>query len=100
MLTPVVVLTTLARLIAFGTAGTRATTIAGWTPGLRALLAGHVLQCGCLAGIYQTCFGEVASIVDAAADGCRERHLSGQVLGRAPETGLHAVVIRSSAATP
>jgi len=30
-------------------------TLFGWTPGLRQIVAGRVLDCGCLAGLYETC---------------------------------------------
>ena len=50
----------------------RARTILGWTPGLRTLVGGRVLSCGCLTGIYNTWAGDVVAIVDARGDGCMD----------------------------
>jgi hypothetical protein len=47
-----------------------APTILGWTPGLRALLEGRVLPCGCLVGLYLTWRGDAVTIVDAHAPRC------------------------------
>ena len=44
--------------------------ILGWTPGLRTLLGGRVLPCGCLAGTYQTWSNRVVVILDARYEGC------------------------------
>ena len=49
---------------------TRAGTILGWTPGVRALINGRVLPCGCLTGIYQLTAGGVAEILDARGPAC------------------------------
>jgi hypothetical protein len=76
------VLTALINVITFGVRGTHAVTIGGWTPGLRALLAGQVLPCGCLAGTYQTAGGDAVAIVDTAADSCGHHHDTHRVLWR------------------
>lgn len=47
-----------------------ATTILGWTPGLRALLEGRMLPCGCLVGVYATWRGDAVTIVDARVPRC------------------------------
>ncbi len=44
--------------------------ILGWTPGLRTLLRGSVLPCGCLTGQYETWRGSVVCIVDSADPRC------------------------------
>jgi hypothetical protein len=52
-------------------------TILGWTPGLRTLVGGRVLPCGCLAGTYHTWGSQVVVILDAkdeACDDARHRH--------------------------
>lgn len=46
------------------------TSIAGWTPGLRAILRGHVLPCGCLAGEYETWSANRMIIVDDVDPRC------------------------------
>jgi hypothetical protein len=61
----------------------RAITIGGWTPGVRALVAGRILSCGCRIGVYQTCSREFIAIVDAAADQCQEHHHLNSVAWRA-----------------
>jgi len=48
----------------------RAGTILGWTPGVRALINGRVLPCGCLTGTYQLTAGGVAEILDARGPAC------------------------------
>lgn len=45
--------------------------LAGWTPGLRTLLRGAVLPCGCLTGVYETWRGSVLCIVDSADTQCQ-----------------------------
>ena len=52
-----------------------APTICGWTPGLRGIVGGRLLACGCLVGDYLSTRGHVIRIVDHAAPGCRDgRH--------------------------
>lgn len=75
-------LNALVRLVTFGRAGARARTLGGWTPGLRELLAGRSLRCGCLAGIYRTTLGETVAIVDDASPQCPQQHGVDQVLWR------------------
>jgi hypothetical protein len=68
--------------ISFDPSGSHVTTIGGWTPGLRALLAGRMLPCGCLIGIYQTASGELTGIIDATSKGCTEGHDANRVVWR------------------
>jgi hypothetical protein len=59
----------------------KATTIGGWTPGVRQLLEGRVLSCGCLAGCYETWTKTVVTIIDAPADTCGvEGHVKNAVI--------------------
>jgi hypothetical protein len=48
-------------------------TFLGWTPGLRSLVSGRVLPCGCLVGIYEARGGYLVEILDARGDGCTDR---------------------------
>jgi hypothetical protein len=50
--------------------GQRVFTILGWTPGLRRLMGGHVMTCGCLVGSYETCQGDFIEIVDVPSRTC------------------------------
>lgn len=67
-------------LAAFGQKPRRAVTIGGWTPGIRALVGGRLLPCGCLTGLYETSSQELAEIVDAAGSHCASGHLTNAVL--------------------
>jgi hypothetical protein len=59
----------------------KAPTIGGWTPGVRELVEGRVLSCGCLAGCYETWTKAVVTIIDAPADTCRiEGHVKNAVI--------------------
>lgn len=60
----------------------KARTILGWTPGLRTLVGGRVLPCGCLTGIYNTWTGDVVAIVDAPSDACPHAHCEHAILWR------------------
>jgi len=51
-------------------AGRKAPTIFGWTPGLRRLVSGQRLECGCLIGVYETKRREVVKIIDHLAAPC------------------------------
>jgi hypothetical protein len=53
----------------------------GWTPGLRAVAAGQLLSCGCLAGVYELSSGGVVALIDTRAPKC-EQHEEGLVLRR------------------
>ncbi len=48
----------------------KAVTIFGWTPGLRALVGGRVMACGCLSGTYATWTDDVVVIIDARGECC------------------------------
>ena len=49
---------------------TTVTSIFGWTPGLRTVVGGRVLRCGCLVGDYASSKGDVIAIVDSQAAIC------------------------------
>ena len=49
-------------------------------------LAGRMLACGCLAGVYETYDGDIVTTIDVRGTGCRQR-------GHA----LHAVIPAESA---
>ena len=51
-------------------AGRKARTLFGWTPGLRRLICGQWIECGCLTGIYETTQTRLATIIDHAAATC------------------------------
>jgi len=59
-----------------------APTLFGWTPGLRSLVAGRVLGCGCLIGLYETQIGDLIEIIDAVGPACPH---SSHVLNRVGE---------------
>ena len=51
-------------------AGRKARTLFGWTPGLRRLIYGRWLECGCLTGLYETTKTRLTTIIDHAAATC------------------------------
>ena len=51
-------------------AGHKALTFFGWTPGLRRLVCGQLLDCGCLTGVYETKQAEIVTIIDYVAAHC------------------------------
>ena len=51
-------------------AGRNAPTFFGWTPGLRRLICGRLLRCGCLIGVYEVDEAEFVTIVDHTTTGC------------------------------
>ena len=51
-------------------AGRKARTLFGWTPGLRRLICGQCLECGCLTGIYETTRSRLVTIIDHTAVTC------------------------------
>ena len=70
-------------LTIFTFAGDRMRSFAGWTPGLRAVIRGRALPCGCVVGLYETHTAELAEVIDAAAVGCTNRsHRNDAVLWR------------------
>ena len=60
--------------------GQSARTIFGWTPGLRYLVEGRVLACGCVVGLYETWDRSLVEIVDSAVDPCDVGHEINHVL--------------------
>lgn len=52
----------------------KALTVFGWTPGLRWLVAARVLDCGCVAGVYETWSGGRTLIVDERNAACGHPH--------------------------
>jgi hypothetical protein len=53
----------------------------GWTPGLRSVMAGQVLPCGCFVGVYELWSGGVVALIDRRAP-CCQQHEEHVVLGR------------------
>lgn len=51
--------------------GGMALTVFGWTPGLRHIVTGRILACGCLAGVYKNWNGQLVEILDCSNDDCR-----------------------------
>lgn len=51
-------------------AGHDVRTFLGWTPGLRSLVSGRALTCGCLVGVYETRAGSILEVVDARGPAC------------------------------
>lgn len=64
--------------------GSLALTVLGWTPGLRGIIAGHVLPCGCLVGVYEVWTGESVEILDGRRDDCESHHDVNRVVRRRP----------------
>lgn len=62
--------------------GQRVLTILGWTPGLRRLMGGHVMSCGCLVGSYETCQGDFIEIVDVPCTCGHKEHSEHVVVSR------------------
>jgi hypothetical protein len=58
----------------------------GWTPSLRCLLRGKLLDCGCSVGVYETRSGEIVQIIDVQAAECQvAAHTVDSVLGEDEE---------------
>jgi hypothetical protein len=76
------VLVQLLRLVTLGRSQTHAITIGGWTPGMRCLVAGRLLSCGCLVGVYHTVSEDEVEIIDNLADGCAYGHSRNLILRR------------------
>jgi hypothetical protein len=64
--------------------GIIALTVLGWTPGLRRIVAGRVLPCGCLVGIYERWTGGCVEILDGRSDSCELGHELNLVLHVTP----------------
>jgi hypothetical protein len=60
--------------------GSIALTVLGWTPGLRKLVAGRALSCGCLVGIYERRTGGCVEILDGRCETCALDHKVNLVL--------------------
>lgn len=61
------------RFLTFFTfAGEHMRSLGGWTPGLRTIVRGRSLPCGCLAGVYETCSSELAEVIDSADPRCED----------------------------
>lgn len=48
----------------------KARSLMGWTPGLRSLVSGRVLPCGCVAGVYETWTRSLVTILDERGPDC------------------------------
>lgn len=80
--------------------GRKAWTMFGWTPGLRLLVTGRLLPCGCLTGTYDTVRDERIEIMDSPNAACRERHHQLHVvLSRTAAGRRGAIRSRTSCAT-
>jgi len=66
----------------------RAPSIGSWTPGVRALIRGRTLRCGCLAGLYETSSGQCVEMIDAVDGGCSGEHFVNCVLSRTTTPAL------------
>ena len=63
----------------------RILTVLGWSPGIRTMVASHLLQCGCLVGVYETWRQETVTIVDACSASCsNQAHGEHITLARTP----------------
>ena len=62
-------------------------------------LAGRVLACGCLLGVYETYDGGVVSTVDAVGPSCTDRHRLHQPLSE-PDQEPAAAIPRAPAPPP
>jgi hypothetical protein len=71
--------------------GRSAWTIFGWTPGLRYLVEGRVLACGCVVGLYEMWDRSLVEMVDSAVDTCDVGHDVNQVLMIKPATAGETV---------
>jgi len=60
--------------------GRSARTLFGWTPGLRQLVSGRVLACGCGVGVYERWDRSLGEIIDSAVDACEVGHEVNQFL--------------------
>ena len=60
--------------------GRSAPTFFGWTPGLRHLVSGRLLACGCLVGLYETWDRSFVEIVDSIVEPCGVGHDVNHVL--------------------
>jgi len=60
--------------------GIIALTVLGWTPGLRRIVAGRVLPCGCLVGVYERWTGGCVEILDGRGENCELNHKVNLVL--------------------
>jgi hypothetical protein len=61
--------------------GSIALTVLGWTPGLRRLVTGRALSCGCLVGVYERRTGGCVEILDGRSETCALGHTVNLVLG-------------------
>ena len=83
--------------MSYFSAGREAPTFFGWTPGLRRLICGGLLDCGCLIGVYQVKDAEFVTIIDHAAARCPVRGHSVNVILEAATSPAARTVIDSVA---
>jgi hypothetical protein len=66
----------------------RVPTMLGWTPGVRTLVRGRVLPCGCVAGVYETWNKAIVTILDERHPACETAgHVTHEVLAREDPPG-------------
>ena len=71
-------------LVPHFSAGRKAPTFFGWTPGLHRLVGGQLLGCGCLIGVYETNGVQLVKIIDRLAAQCT---VSGHAVNLVLDTG-------------
>jgi hypothetical protein len=64
-------LTTLSVVMTSAHDRSKARSLMGWTPGLRTLVSGRVLPCGCVAGVYETWARSLVTILDERDASCQ-----------------------------
>ncbi len=52
-------------------------------------VSGHVLDCGCLLGVYETYAGETVRVIDAVGERCRLHRKGEPPVTRRPGTLCH-----------
>ena len=81
-------------------AGRNAPTFFGWTPGLRRLVRGQWLECGCLIGVYETKTAEFVQIIDHLAAQCTvSGHTVNLALDADPSAAARTVADRNPSVT-
>jgi hypothetical protein len=53
---------------------TQLISLLGWTPGVQAFMGSRVLECGCVAGTYETWRKERVEVIDWRSERCTDHH--------------------------